>query len=85
MSVEGSKRQQDRRQSAGWRPACSASGGSFRLQTADDETIDSNWTVVENVWTSTGGGDLEHDITGLTGGTQYDVQVRAIVSTATDF
>ena len=60
-----------------WSPAVTAYD-LRHIQAADDETIDSNWTVVENVWTSTGGGDLEHDITGLTGGTQYDVQVRSV-------
>ena len=38
---------------------------------------DSNWTVVENVWT-TGSGALSYELTGLTSGTQYDVQVRAV-------
>ena len=45
------------------------------IQTAADEAVDSNWTVLEDVWTATLGGDLEYTITGLTGETQYDVQV----------
>ena len=40
---------------------------------------DANWTVVEDVWT-TGSGSLQHTLTGLTDGTQYDVQVRAVNS-----
>ena len=50
------------------------------IQTAADEAVDSNWTVLEDVWTATLGGDLEYTITGLTGETQYDVQVRAVNS-----
>ena len=48
------------------------------IPTAADETVDSNWTVVNDVWTATAGSDLEYTITGLAGGTQYDVQVRAV-------
>ena len=32
---------------------------------------------MEDVWT-TGSGPLSHELTGLSGGTQYDVQIRAI-------
>ena len=38
---------------------------------------DTNWTVKEDVWT-TGFGSLQYTLTGLTGGTQYHVQVRAV-------
>ena len=48
------------------------------VQTAADEVEESDWTVVENVWTSVAGGDFQHVVTGLTGSTQYDVQVRAL-------
>ena len=48
------------------------------IQTDADETVGSNWTVVEDVWTADAGGDLEYAVSGLTGGTQYDVQIRAI-------
>ena len=41
------------------------------------DKADANWTVVEDAWT-TGSGPLSHELTGLTGGTQYDVQIRAI-------
>ncbi len=47
------------------------------IETSADETIDSNWTVEDNAWTS---GALEYTITGLTNGTEYDVQVRAVNS-----
>ena len=48
------------------------------IQTDADETMDSNWTVVEDVWAADVGGDLEYAVIGLTGGAQYDVQLRAI-------
>ncbi len=47
------------------------------IETSADETVDSNWTVAEDVWT-TGGGDLEYTLTGLTAGIPYDIQVRAV-------
>ena len=46
-------------------------------QSSADEMVDANWTVVEDVWT-TDSGSLQYTLTGLTGGTQYDVQVRAV-------
>ena len=49
------------------------------IQTDADETTDSNWTVVNNVWTASGG-DLEYTISGLTAKVQYDLQVRAVNS-----
>ena len=49
------------------------------ILTDADETVDANWTVVDNAWT-TGSTPLEYTITGLTDGTQYDVQVRAVNS-----
>ena len=48
-----------------------------RIETSEDETDDANWTVEDNAWTS---GTLEYTITGLTNGTEYDVQVRAVNS-----
>lgn len=36
---------------------------------------DANWFLVDDAWTS---GPLNYTITGLTGGTKYDVQVRAV-------
>ena len=47
------------------------------IETDDDETVDLNWTVVEDVWT-TGSSALEYTLTGLTADTQYDIQVRAV-------
>ena len=47
------------------------------IETSADETVDSNWTVVDDAWTS---GALQYTITGLTNGTEYDVQVRAVNS-----
>ena len=48
------------------------------ILTGDDEMVDANWTVEEDVWT--GAGPLQYALTGLTDGTQYDVQVRAVNS-----
>ena len=45
------------------------------IETSDDETMDSNWTVEDDAWTS---GALQYTITGLTNDTEYDVQVRAV-------
>ena len=42
-----------------------------------DETMDSNWTVVDDVWTAAAGGDLEFAIDGLVPRERHDVQVRA--------
>ena len=47
------------------------------IKTSEDETTDSNWTVVDSAWTS---GTLEYTITMLDNGTQYDVEVRAVNS-----
>ena len=48
------------------------------IQTVVDETVDSHWTVVEDVWTASPSGNLEYVIPALVGGAQYDVQVRAV-------
>ena len=50
------------------------------IETSEDETVDSNWTVRDNAWRS---GDLRYVISNLTNATEYDVQVRA-VNTAGD-
>ena len=47
------------------------------IETSVDETVDSNWTVAEDAW-GDGGGSLAYAVTGLTNGTEYDVQVRAV-------
>ena len=49
------------------------------IETSADETMDSNWTEVDDAWTS-GTLELEYTIIGLTNGTEYDVQVRAVNS-----
>ena len=48
------------------------------ILTDADETVNANWTVVDNAWT--GSGPLQYMITGLTGGAPYDLQVRAVNS-----
>ena len=45
------------------------------IETSADETMDANWTVVDDAWTF---GALQYTITGLTNGTEYDIQVRAV-------
>ena len=47
------------------------------IETSADETVDSDWTVEEDAWED-GGGSLTYAITGLTNGTEYDVQVRTV-------
>ena len=49
------------------------------IETSADETVDANWTVVDNAWT-TGSGPLSYRISGLSNGTQYDLQVRAVTA-----
>ena len=39
---------------------------------------DANWTAAQDAWT--GSGNLSYELTGLDGGMQYDVQVRAVNS-----
>ena len=45
------------------------------IRTDADETVDSNWTVVADVGSTT---NLEDTITGLSNGVEYDVQVQAV-------
>ena len=47
------------------------------IRTDDDETMDSNWTVAEDVWTAAAGDALEYAIDGLALRERHDVQVRA--------
>ena len=47
------------------------------IETSTDGTLESNWTVVEDVWT-TGSGALIYDLAGLADKTQYNVQLRAV-------
>ena len=48
------------------------------IQTSTDETVDFNWTVVEDIWNTESAGSLEYVIPSLVGGVRYDVQVRAV-------
>ena len=67
-----------------WSPPSETGGSEITaydvryLRTVDDESVESNWDVVEDAWTSAAAGSLEYSITGLTGSTEYDVQVRAV-------
>ena len=47
------------------------------IETGAADKSNANWTVKEDVWT-TGAGPLQYVLTGLTGSTGYDVQVRAV-------
>ena len=49
------------------------------IETSADETVDGNWTKVEDVWT--GSGDLEYRLGGLDNGVGYDVQMRTVTTT----
>ena len=68
----------------GWTAPSQTGGLSFtgydvrHIQTDADEAVESNWTVVEDAWNASTGGDLEYTVTGLSDGVQYDLQVRAV-------
>ena len=47
------------------------------IETGATDKSDANWTVKEDVWT-TGAGPLQYSLTGLTGSTGHDIQVRAV-------
>ena len=47
------------------------------IKTSEDESMDSNWAVVDDAWTF---GALEYTIAILDNGTPYDIQVRAVNS-----
>ena len=48
------------------------------IRTDDDETDPANWTLLDNVWTTTTGGvTLQHVVGDLLDGLSYDLQVRA--------
>ncbi len=76
----------DRTLAVVWTPPTDNGGGAATaydvqyIETSEDETVESNWTVRDNAWRS---GDLRYNVTSLTNATLYDVQVRA-VNTAGD-
>ena len=45
------------------------------IQSAAADKADAHWTLVDDVWSS---GSLAYTITGLVGGVEYDLQVRAV-------
>ena len=47
------------------------------IQSSASDKADSNWTMLDYVWTS---GPLSHTVKGLHAGTGYDVQLRAVTS-----
>ena len=49
------------------------------IETSADETVDSNWELVLSAWAE---GPRHYMIDGLTNDTSYDVQVRAVTTTA---
>ena len=73
----------DRTLAVVWTAPTDTGGGAItaydvrNIETSEDETVESNWTVRDNAWRS---GDLRYTITGLTNATEYDVQVRAVNS-----
>ncbi len=66
-----------------WAAPASAGGSTITaydlryIRSDAPDKADVNWTVAQDIWT-TGSGALSHEVTGLAGGTQYDLQVRAI-------
>ena len=48
------------------------------IETSADETVDGNWTKVEDVWT--GSGDLDYRLGGLENVVGYDVQIRTVTT-----
>ena len=50
------------------------------IESAATDKSDDQWSAPEGAWTT---GDLEHTLSGLEDGTQYDVQVRALSAAGT--
>ena len=65
-----------------WSPPSSDGGSSItaydlrHIRSDATNKGDANWTVVQDVWT--GSGARSYELADLDGGTQYDVQVRAV-------
>ena len=53
------------------------------IPTDADETVESNWTLVNSIW-KVGFEPLEYVLMGLTAGTQYDIQLRAVNAAGTN-
>ena len=51
----------------------------YILSSATDKTVDANWTLKEDRWT-TGGGSLTYELRNLPDGVGYDVEVRAVAN-----
>ena len=68
----------------GWTAPDLAGGLAFTdydlryIRTSADESVESNWTLLEDVWSASTGGDLKYTVAGLSDGVQYDLQVRAV-------
>ena len=68
-----------------WDPPTGTSAGDITaydlryIETSADETVDANWELVASAWAE---GPRHYMIDGLTSGTSYDVQVRAVTTAA---
>ena len=71
--------------SVSWRAPTQAGGSEVtaydlrHIRTDAPSKADPAWTVIQDVWG--GPGALSHELTGLEGGVQYDIQVRAVNET----
>ena len=53
------------------------------IESSATDSSPASWTVVEDLWDAKAGGDLTYAVTGLSAGTEYDVQVRAVIDGGT--
>ena len=71
--------------SVSWRAPTQTSGSEItaydlrHIRSDAPSKVDPAWTVIQDVWG--GSGALSHELTGLGGGVQYDIQVRAVNDT----
>ena len=68
----------------GWRALDDDAVTAYDVRHIDSlasDKADANWTVVDNAVTS-GAGSLSYTVSGLTNGTSYDVQIRAVRGTS---
>ena len=78
----GDPRQRHPRCRLGWPQPASPGVTAYDLrhiETSADEMVDADWTLTDNAWTSASS-ELWYKLEGLTDGTEYDVQVRAVAS-----